>query len=64
MSKINGPLHSVEFVEWVSVENDEKIACIESIYTVINDKRILKSKSESYWDSEQGKYIELDTKYY
>ena len=61
---INGKYASVEFVEWVSVENDEKIACIESIYTVINDKRILKSKSESYWDSEQGKYIELDTKYY
>lgn len=45
---VDGKFTPVEFVEWVIVENDEKIACIESIYTVIDEKRILKSKSDSY----------------
>ena len=54
----------VEFTEWNSIANGERYVCVESIYTVANEKRTLKSKSESYWDYEQAKHIELGTKYY
>ena len=61
---IDGRYTPVEFTEWNSIANGERYVCVESIYTVANEKRILKSKSESYWDYEQAKQIELGTKYY
>lgn len=61
---IDGKYTPVEFTEWNSIANGERYVCVESIYTVANEKRILESKSESYWDYEQAKHIELDTKYY
>jgi len=61
---IDGRYTPVEFTEWNSRANGERYVCVESIYTVANEKRTLKSKSESYWDYEQAKHIELGTKYY
>jgi hypothetical protein len=56
---INGKYVSIEFIEWNSIANGERYVCVESIYTVINDKRTLKSKSESYWNTNQNKWIDL-----
>ena len=61
---IDGKYIAIELTEWDYYVRDGVSVCEESIYTVIDDKRILKSKSESYWDYEQAKHIELDTKYY
>jgi hypothetical protein len=61
---VDGRYTPVEFTEWDSIANGERYVCVESIYTVINNERILKSKSESYWDSEKSENIELGTKYY
>ncbi len=61
---IDGEYTSIEFTEWDYYVRDGVSVCVESIYTVANEKRTLKSKSESYWDYEQAKHIELGTKYY
>ena len=61
---IDGKYIAIELTEWDYYVRDGVSVCVESIYTVIDDKRILKSKSESYWDYEQAKQIELGTKYY
>ncbi len=56
---IDGSYTPVEFTEWNSIANGERYVCVESIYTVANEKRILKSKSESYWNTNQSKWIEV-----
>jgi hypothetical protein len=62
---INGKYISIEFTEWNPRPTMEYgYICTESVYDVIKGERVLKSKSESYWDSEKSEYIELGTKYY
>ena len=62
---INGKYISVEFTDWdYYIDNVKGSVCVESIYTVTDGGRILKSKSESYWDSEKSENIELGIKYY
>jgi len=61
---IDGEYTSVEFTEWDYTSNGERYICVESTYTVANGKRTLKSKTESYWDSERRENVELGTKYY
>jgi hypothetical protein len=61
---VDGKYIAIEFTEWDYYVRDDVSVCVESIYTVIDDKRILKSKSESYWDSEKSEHIELGTKFY
>jgi len=61
---VNGEYKPVEFTEWDYTSNGERYICVESTYTVANGKRTLKSKTESYWDSERRENVELGTKHY
>lgn len=57
---IGGEYTSVEFTDWDYYIDDIKgSVCVESIYTIANGKQVLKSKSESYWDASQSKWVEL-----
>jgi len=56
---IDGKYIAIELTEWDYYVRDGVSVCVESIYTVANEKRILKSKSESYWDTNQSKWIEV-----
>jgi hypothetical protein len=57
---VNGKYKPIEFTEWNPTEG----ACAETVYGIREGKRALKSITESYWDSEKSKYIELDVKFY
>jgi len=61
---VDGKYIPVEFTEWDHATNSERYICVESVYTVANGKRTLKSKTESYWDSDKGANVELGTKHY
>jgi hypothetical protein len=61
---IDGKYVAIEFTDWNYYIRDVGSVCVESHYVVISGERALKSKSESYWDSEKSKYIELGVKYY
>ena len=57
---VNGRYTSIELTEWNSRPTKEYgYVCTESVYNFIKGKRVLKSESESYWDSEYHKWIEL-----
>jgi len=57
---VDGKYKSIKFTEWIPVEG----ACAETVYGMREGKRVLKSITESYWDSEKSEHIELGTKFY
>jgi hypothetical protein len=61
---IDGKYMPVEFTEWDYATNGERYVCTESTYNVINSKRLLKSKSTSYWDSNKEESVELGIEFY
>jgi len=61
---IDGRYTLVELTDWDYATDGERYVCIESAYDIVNSKKILKSKSTSYWDSETSENVELGTKYY
>ena len=61
---IDGRYTLVELTDWGYATDGERYVCIESAYDIVNSKKILKSKSTSYWDSETSENVELGTKYY
>jgi len=61
---IDGRYTLVELTDWDYATDGERYLCIESAYDIVNSKKILKSKSTSYWDSETSENVELGTKYY
>ena len=61
---IDGRYTLAELTDWDYATDGERYVCIESAYDIVNSKKILKSKSTSYWDSETSENVELGTKYY
>ena len=56
--------HPTIYTEWESYTNGVRRICVASEFDISNGEKALKSKTESYWDSEKSKNIELGTKYY
>ena len=62
---IDGKYISIEFTEWNPRPTMEYgYICTESVYDLIKGEKVLKSKSESYWDSDKKTNIKLGTKFY
>ena len=57
---VSGKYKSIEFTKW----NPTKGVCAKTVYGMQEGKRVLKSITESYWDSEKSENIELETKFY
>jgi hypothetical protein len=57
---LGGKYKPIEFTEWTPTEG----ACAEIVYGIREGKRVLKSITESYWDSESNENVKLGTKYY
>ncbi|MBC8551400.1 MAG: hypothetical protein H8D23_17285 [Candidatus Brocadiales bacterium] len=64
--KQNGELefHPITHIEWESYANGVRYICAVLSYDISNGEKVLKSKSESYWDSDKSENVELGTKYY
>ena len=62
---IDGKYKFVEFTKWNSKPSIKYgYICTESIYAIVNNEKVIKSKSESYWDSDKAKYIKLGASYH
>ena len=63
--KTNKGFEFVEFTNWDSRPTMEYgYVCTKLTYGIVRDEKVIKSKSESYWDSEKSENIKLGTKYY
>ncbi len=64
---IDSEFKYIEHIEWdysYTTTTEYESICTELTYDIVDNKKVIKSKSESYWDNNKSEWIDLGVKFY